>query len=90
LRGRSVRKENKMEVTLLLEASENAYRILERAREHAIGLLDTAVEFLAEETKYCDEKSSVYRCAKKENPISEFCGNCRYPVCVLGIAFREV
>jgi multicomponent Na+:H+ antiporter subunit E len=45
-----------MEVTLLLEASENAFRILERAREHAIGLLDTAVEFMAEETKYCDEK----------------------------------
>jgi multicomponent Na+:H+ antiporter subunit E len=45
-----------MEVTLLLEATENAFRILEKAREHALGLLDTAVEFTAEETRYCDEK----------------------------------
>ncbi|NVM21645.1 MAG: Na+/H+ antiporter subunit E [Desulfobacterales bacterium] len=45
-----------MEVTLLLEATENAFRILQRAREHAVGVLDTAVEFTAEETRYCDEK----------------------------------
>jgi multicomponent Na+:H+ antiporter subunit E len=45
-----------MEVTLLLEATENAFRILERARAHAVGVLDTAVEFVAEETRYCDAK----------------------------------
>ena len=45
-----------MEVTLLLEATENAFRILERAREHAVGVLDTAVEFASQETRYCDEK----------------------------------
>jgi multicomponent Na+:H+ antiporter subunit E len=45
-----------MEVTLLLEATENAFRIIEGAREHAIGLLDTAVQFTAEETRYLDQK----------------------------------
>jgi multicomponent Na+:H+ antiporter subunit E len=45
-----------MEVTLLLEATENAFRIVEGAREHAIGLLDTAVEFTAEETRYRDQE----------------------------------
>jgi multicomponent Na+:H+ antiporter subunit E len=45
-----------MEVTLLLEATENAFRIIEEAREHAIGLLDTAVQFTAEETRYSDQK----------------------------------
>jgi len=45
-----------MEVTLLLETTENAFRILERAREHAIGLLDTAVQFTAEETRFLEEK----------------------------------
>lgn len=47
-----------MEVTLLLEASENAFRILGQAREHAIGLLDTAVQFTAEETRFLEEKKS--------------------------------
>ena len=32
-----------MEVTLLLESTDNAFRVMERAREHAVGLLDTAV-----------------------------------------------
>lgn len=45
-----------MEVTLLLEATENAFRIVERAREHAIGLLDTAVQFTAEQTRFFEEK----------------------------------
>jgi multicomponent Na+:H+ antiporter subunit E len=45
-----------MEVTLLLEASENAFRIMERARKHAVGVLDTAVELTAEETRYSDKK----------------------------------
>jgi len=45
-----------MEVTLLLEATENAFRIMQDARRHAIGLLDTAVQFTAEETHYVDQK----------------------------------
>ena len=45
-----------MEVTLLLEATENAFRIVERARTHAIGLLDTAVQFTAEQTRFFEEK----------------------------------
>jgi multicomponent Na+:H+ antiporter subunit E len=45
-----------MEVTLLLEATESAFRIMEKAREHAVGLLDTAVQFTAEETRYMDKK----------------------------------
>jgi multicomponent Na+:H+ antiporter subunit E len=45
-----------MEVTLLLEATENAFRIMEDARRHAMGLLDTAVQFTAEETHYADRK----------------------------------
>lgn len=45
-----------MEVTLLLEATESAFKIIEQAREHAVGLLDTAVQFTAEETRFSDEK----------------------------------
>ena len=45
-----------MEVTLLLEATENAFRIMERAREHAVGILDTAVEFMGEQTRFLEEK----------------------------------
>lgn len=45
-----------MEVTLLLETTENAFGVLERAREHAVGLLDTAVQFTAEETRFREEK----------------------------------
>ena len=45
-----------MEVTLLLEATENAFRIMERARGHAVGLLDTAVQFTAEQTRFFEEK----------------------------------
>jgi multicomponent Na+:H+ antiporter subunit E len=45
-----------MEITLLLEATENAFRIMEKARKHAVGLMDTAVEFTAEETRYSDQK----------------------------------
>jgi multicomponent Na+:H+ antiporter subunit E len=45
-----------MEVTLLLEATENAFRIMEKARKHAVGLMDTAVQFTAEETHYSDQK----------------------------------
>jgi multicomponent Na+:H+ antiporter subunit E len=45
-----------MEVTLLLEATDNAFRITEKARKHAVGLIDTAVEFTAEETHYSDQK----------------------------------
>lgn len=49
-----------MEVTLLLEATENAFRIVERARAHAIGLLDTAVQFTAEQTRFFEEKRWEY------------------------------
>jgi len=45
-----------MEVTLLLEATESAYRIMERAKGHAVSLLDTAVQFTAEETRFFEEK----------------------------------
>ena len=45
-----------MEITLLLEATENAFRIMEKARKHAVGLMDTAVEFTAEETRYSHQK----------------------------------
>lgn len=45
-----------MEVTLLLEATENAFAIMERAREHAVGILDTAVQFTAEETRFLQAK----------------------------------
>ncbi|MBW1999003.1 MAG: Na+/H+ antiporter subunit E [Deltaproteobacteria bacterium] len=45
-----------MEVTLLVEATENAFRILEDARKHAEGIIDTAVELTAEETKIHEAK----------------------------------
>jgi multicomponent Na+:H+ antiporter subunit E len=45
-----------MEVTLLMEATENAFRIMEKAREHAVGILDTAVQFTAEETRFLQAK----------------------------------
>ncbi len=45
-----------MEVTLLMEATENAFRIMEKARGHAVGLLDTAVQFTAEETRFRENK----------------------------------
>ena len=45
-----------MEVTLLVETTANAFRVLERAREHATGLLDTAVQFTAEESRFFEEK----------------------------------
>ena len=45
-----------MEVTLLLEATENAFRIMEKARKHALGILDTAVQFTGEQTRFMEEK----------------------------------
>ncbi len=45
-----------MEVTLLMEATENAFRILEKARKHATGIIDTAVQFTGEETRFFKEK----------------------------------
>lgn len=45
-----------MEVTLLMEATENAFRIMEKARAHAVGILDTAVQFTSEETRFLEEK----------------------------------
>ena len=40
-----------MEVTLLVEATENAFRILDNARRHAEGIIDSAVELTSEETR---------------------------------------
>jgi multicomponent Na+:H+ antiporter subunit E len=45
-----------MEVTLLMEATDNAFRIMEDARKHAIGLIDTAVELTSEETRRHEAK----------------------------------
>jgi multicomponent Na+:H+ antiporter subunit E len=45
-----------MEVTLLLEATENAFRIMEKARVHALGVLDTAVQFTGEQTRFMEEE----------------------------------
>ncbi|MFH1242614.1 MAG: Na+/H+ antiporter subunit E [Pseudomonadota bacterium] len=45
-----------MEVTLLIEATDSAFRLLEEARDHARGILDTTLEFIAEETKRYEEK----------------------------------
>lgn len=45
-----------MEVTLLIEATDSAFRILEEARRHAIGILDTTVELMSEETRSYEEK----------------------------------
>jgi multicomponent Na+:H+ antiporter subunit E len=45
-----------MEVTLLMEATENAFRIMEDARKHARGLIDTAVELTSEETRHHEAK----------------------------------
>jgi multicomponent Na+:H+ antiporter subunit E len=44
-----------MEVTLLMEATENAFRILEKARGNALGILDTAVQFTGEQTRFLEE-----------------------------------
>lgn len=45
-----------MEVTLLIEATENAFRILESARKHAIGIMDTTVEMMAEDRRCLEEE----------------------------------
>jgi multicomponent Na+:H+ antiporter subunit E len=49
-----------MEVTLLIETTANAFRVLERARDHATGLLDTAVQFTAEQTRFLEEKRGQF------------------------------
>lgn len=46
-----------MEVTLLIEATDSAFKILEEARGHAVGILDTTVELMAEETRCLEEKA---------------------------------
>ncbi|MFH1488064.1 MAG: Na+/H+ antiporter subunit E [Pseudomonadota bacterium] len=45
-----------MEVTLLVEATENAYRILKDASKHAEGIIDSAVELTSEETRHYEAK----------------------------------
>ena len=47
-----------MEVTLLIEATDSAFKILEESRKHAIGILDTTIELMAEETRFFEEKTS--------------------------------
>jgi multicomponent Na+:H+ antiporter subunit E len=46
-----------MEVTLLIEATDSAFKILEDARGHAVGILDTTVELMSEETRCFEEKA---------------------------------
>ena len=46
-----------MEVTLLIEATDNAFKSLEEAREHAAGILDTTLDLMAEDTRYFGEKA---------------------------------
>ncbi|MBN1843332.1 MAG: Na+/H+ antiporter subunit E [Deltaproteobacteria bacterium] len=38
-----------------MEATENAFRILEKARGNALGILDTAVQFTGEQTRFLEE-----------------------------------
>ena len=45
-----------MEVTLLIEATESAFKILEDARNHAAGIMDTTVELMAEESRVLRDK----------------------------------
>ena len=45
-----------MEVTLLLEAAENAFRIMQEARGHAVGIFDTTLELMSEETRWFEER----------------------------------
>ena len=45
-----------MEVTLLIEATESAFKILEDARDHAAGIMDTTIELMAEEGRFIKEK----------------------------------
>jgi len=56
-----------MEVTLLIEATDNAFRILEEAREQAVGIFDTTVELMTEETRWFEEKriQSLFKGAKR-------------------------
>lgn len=45
-----------MEVTLLIEATESAFKILENARNHAAGIMDTTIELMAEEHRFIEKK----------------------------------
>ena len=45
-----------MEVTLLIEAAESAFRIMQDARIHAIGILDSTIELMSEERRWLEEK----------------------------------
>jgi len=45
-----------MEVTLLIEATESAFKILEDARNHAAGIMDTTIELMADENRFIKEK----------------------------------
>jgi multicomponent Na+:H+ antiporter subunit E len=46
-----------MEVTLLIEATDNAFKVLEKARGHAAGILDTTLELMAEDARCFEEKA---------------------------------
>ncbi|MBW2029532.1 MAG: Na+/H+ antiporter subunit E [Deltaproteobacteria bacterium] len=66
-----------MEVTLLVEATENAFRILEDARKHAEGIIDTAVELTSEETKVHEAKrlQEIFTGAqKRKTALQNFAG----------------
>lgn len=66
-----------MEVTLLIEATDSAFKILEDARGHAAGILDTTVELMAEETRFFEEKTyqALFTGAqKRKSKIQNFLG----------------
>jgi multicomponent Na+:H+ antiporter subunit E len=66
-----------MEVTLLIEATDSAFKVLEEARGHAAGILDTTVELMAEETRCFEEKAcqALFTGAqKRKSKIQNFLG----------------
>jgi len=66
-----------MEVTLLIEATDSAYKILEEARSHAEGILDTTVELMSEETRCFEEKAcqALFTGAqKRKSQLQNFAG----------------
>jgi multicomponent Na+:H+ antiporter subunit E len=46
-----------MEVTLLIEAADRAFKMLEEARDHATGIMDTTLELMAEETRFVEQRT---------------------------------
>jgi multicomponent Na+:H+ antiporter subunit E len=66
-----------MEVTLLIEATDSAFKILEESRRHAAGILDTTVELMAEDARHF--KTRQYRAiftgsGRKKSRFQNFAG----------------